>query len=481
MNRGVRICTWEVDDPVAIARLFELGADAVETNDPAVGVASAIDFAPRRGPPVEMSYVIGADVGSQSVKAVLMSRGRRGDRGARARPARCSFPAPGWAEQQPGEWTLGARGHDPAGPRGGGHRGRGDRDDRARVSGGRARAARFRPASPSAPRSSGSTGEPSTSARASPSAVGEDELVETHGAESRRVAYGAQGDVVPRSRAGALREDALARTGLDLRDRLADRRGRPGSRQRVVHPRSTTSPSVRGPSSLVDRAGLDAARLPQITRATEIVGALRPAAAAALGLTTGCRVVTGTGDEHGAALGAGALAPAVVVDITGTAEPVVAPSAELVLDETRLVETHAHAVDEMLLVENPGFVSGGSTRWLAELVGVSQGELLALAEHARPGMRRRRFIPALSGATTPRWNAQHARSVRGSRHESRRLVPRPGRARGMRIRAPRHRRPARRARARRRRDPRRRRRRAVAALAPDQGRRHGPAGARAHR
>jgi glycerophosphoryl diester phosphodiesterase len=38
-DRGVRICTWEVDDPAAIERLFELGADAVETNDPAVGVA----------------------------------------------------------------------------------------------------------------------------------------------------------------------------------------------------------------------------------------------------------------------------------------------------------------------------------------------------------------------------------------------------------------------------------------------------------
>jgi glycerophosphoryl diester phosphodiesterase len=38
-GRGIRICTWEVDDPSAIERLFELGADAVETNDPAVGVA----------------------------------------------------------------------------------------------------------------------------------------------------------------------------------------------------------------------------------------------------------------------------------------------------------------------------------------------------------------------------------------------------------------------------------------------------------
>lgn len=37
--RGVRICTWTADDPAAIERLFELGADAVETNDPALGVS----------------------------------------------------------------------------------------------------------------------------------------------------------------------------------------------------------------------------------------------------------------------------------------------------------------------------------------------------------------------------------------------------------------------------------------------------------
>ena len=38
------------------------------------------------------------------------------------------------------------------------------------------------------------------------------------------------------------------------------------------------------------------------------------------------------------------------------------------LDESGLVETHAHAVPGTLLVENPGFVSGGSTLWLARVV-----------------------------------------------------------------------------------------------------------------
>lgn len=44
-ERGMRICTWTVDDPAAMTRLFELGADAVETNDPALGVLVRDAFA----------------------------------------------------------------------------------------------------------------------------------------------------------------------------------------------------------------------------------------------------------------------------------------------------------------------------------------------------------------------------------------------------------------------------------------------------
>jgi xylulokinase len=137
-----------------------------------------------------------------------------------------------------------------------------------------------------------------------------------------------------------------------------------------------------------------------------VIGPLRARTAAELGLSTRCQVVVGTGDDHAAALGAGALHPEVVVDITGTAEPVAVPSTAVVVDEQRLVETHAHAADGLLLVENPGFVSGGSTQWLAGLLGVSQGELFSLAAAAAPGAGGVLFLPALSGSTAPRWNGR---------------------------------------------------------------------------
>jgi xylulokinase len=95
----------------------------------------------------------------------------------------------------------------------------------------------------------------------------------------------------------------------------------------------------------------------------------------------------------------------VIVDVTGTAEPVCAPADQVVLDPQRLVETHAHAVPGRLLVENPGFVSGGSTLWLAESVlGVDQGAVFDLAARAPAGADGVIFLPALSGSMAPRWN-----------------------------------------------------------------------------
>jgi xylulokinase len=156
---------------------------------------------------------------------------------------------------------------------------------------------------------------------------------------------------------------------------------------------------------LIDAAGLDRAKLPEIGRSTDVAGTLTPEAAQALGLTTNCTVVVSTGDDHASCLGAGGVHPGVVIDIVGTAEPVGVASRSVVFDETRLVETHAHAVDNMYLIENPGFVSGGNTLWFAKnVLGVSQQEFFHLAGQSEPGAHGVRFIPALTGSMAPRWN-----------------------------------------------------------------------------
>lgn len=160
---------------------------------------------------------------------------------------------------------------------------------------------------------------------------------------------------------------------------------------------------------MLEATGIDVSLLAPISAARSVAGTLLPSVAADLGLDPRCRVVVGTGDEHGACLGAGAIREDVLCDITGTAEPVACASTRPVIDPTGLVETHGHADERVWLVENPGFVSGGSVRWYLDLTGETESSLDAAA-NVSPGSDGVTFLPALSGSTTPRWN-EHARGV----------------------------------------------------------------------
>ena len=161
---------------------------------------------------------------------------------------------------------------------------------------------------------------------------------------------------------------------------------------------------------MLEATGLHAEQLGRVAHAREVAGPLTVGAADELGLTTACRVVVGTGDEHGAALGAGVIRPGIVCDITGTAEPVGVAALEPIIDPTGLLETHGHADERAWFIENPGFVSGGSVRWYLDIVGGDEARLDAEAAAVPPGSGGVTFIPALAGSTTPRWD-EHARGV----------------------------------------------------------------------
>ncbi len=158
---------------------------------------------------------------------------------------------------------------------------------------------------------------------------------------------------------------------------------------------------------LLESFDLLPAQLGEILDASDVAGTLTAEAAALTGLSTNGAVLVGTGDEHAGSIGAGAVDEGLITDVTGTAEPVTVASKTVVLDYHGLVETHAHAMKGFYLVENPGFVSGGSTKWLAEnVLNVSQVEFFELAAASPPGADGVIFLPTLSGAMTPRWNGR---------------------------------------------------------------------------
>lgn len=158
-------------------------------------------------------------------------------------------------------------------------------------------------------------------------------------------------------------------------------------------------------------------KLVPICAANAIIGHLRPTVALELGLNPHTIVTTGCGDEHAACLGAGVIRPGLVCDIAGTAEPVAAASLEPIFDPGKLVETHCHAVPDLWLLENPGFVSGANYRWfrdqfapgeiaLAAEKDLDPYDLLNLAaEKIPPGSDGLLMLPTLMGAVTPTWNA----------------------------------------------------------------------------
>jgi xylulokinase len=167
---------------------------------------------------------------------------------------------------------------------------------------------------------------------------------------------------------------------------------------------------------LCARFGVELDHLAPIHPATEVLGRLRPAVAKELGLSEQTLVMVGCGDEHAACLGAGVVQPGLVGDIIGTAEPVCAASRDLLFDPTGLVETHCHADSALWLLENPGFVSGANYRWFCEQFaplerqaaserGISPYALIDEAAAAVPaGSEGLILLPCLMGAMTPTWN-----------------------------------------------------------------------------
>ncbi|MGD0574893.1 MAG: FGGY family carbohydrate kinase [Anaerolineales bacterium] len=173
--------------------------------------------------------------------------------------------------------------------------------------------------------------------------------------------------------------------------------------------------------ALCDLFAIDPRKLPPIRSAYEVLGGLHLAAAEELGLPAGIPVVVGCGDEQAATLGAGVTQPGQICDVAGTAEPVCAVGRECLFDEAHLVETHCHAVPDHWFLENPGFLSGANLSWFRDQFvargaspsgdqGVSYFQLDQAAASIPSGAEGLLMLPCLMGAMTPTWNA----SARGT-------------------------------------------------------------------
>ena len=151
---------------------------------------------------------------------------------------------------------------------------------------------------------------------------------------------------------------------------------------------------------------IDAERLPPVAPSDAVVGTVTSAFAEATGLSLETVVVCGCGDEMGATLGAGLADAGSVCDVLGTAEPVCAVSDRPLREPSRIVECHPHAAPERWLLENPGWASGAAYRWFRdELGGFDYEELNRLAARAPAASDGLVFLPWMGGAMAPAWEA----------------------------------------------------------------------------
>ncbi len=158
-------------------------------------------------------------------------------------------------------------------------------------------------------------------------------------------------------------------------------------------------------AALLDAFGVAPEELPEIAEAGDLAGTLTAGGAALTGLAEGLPVAVGTGDDFSAPLGAGLTAPGRVACVLGTAEVVGALDPAPKIDPRGLVETHGYAGGGFY-IENPGWLSGGALSWLRELLGIADFAAFdRLAAEVGAGAGGVTFLPALSGAMAPEWNA----------------------------------------------------------------------------
>ena len=156
---------------------------------------------------------------------------------------------------------------------------------------------------------------------------------------------------------------------------------------------------------LLNLFGIDCAELPDLADATDTAGKLSVEGSRLTGLAAGIPVAVGTGDDFSTPLGAGAVAPGRLVCVLGTAEVVGAVHPTAAVDQGGLVETHAFA-GQTYYIENPGWLSGGALAWFNQVFGLHDFKQLdELADSVPPGSDGLTFLPGLSGTMAPEWVA----------------------------------------------------------------------------
>jgi len=160
---------------------------------------------------------------------------------------------------------------------------------------------------------------------------------------------------------------------------------------------------------LCEAVGVTPELFPRLVSGHEIAGHVTDDAATGTGLPAGTPVTGGTVDGPAAALEAGVIDEGQAAEMTGTSTVLILPSARP-RSEPALVAMR-HAAPGRWLLLGAMVASGGSLRWLRDLLGEQSFDSLTAEAEAEPaGANGLVFLPYMMGERSPIWDSD-ARGV----------------------------------------------------------------------
>jgi len=170
-------------------------------------------------------------------------------------------------------------------------------------------------------------------------------------------------------------------------------------------------------NELIDRAGVDASRLPELTGSLRVLATIRPDVADALGLRRDVDVVTSANDSIAAAFGAGAFDPGQAAIMIGTTGVLTVHHPVRHVDTEKFIVTMPSALeDRYYVVAEAGLAGKLLEAALSEVTGLDLPDgppleifeqALSLAGKSTPGSGGVMFLPWVFGAQAPAPDARH--------------------------------------------------------------------------
>ncbi|MDO4522106.1 MAG: xylulokinase [Eubacteriales bacterium] len=188
--------------------------------------------------------------------------------------------------------------------------------------------------------------------------------------------------------------------------------------------------SLKWSEEIIEYAGIDPDKLPEVKPSTFVAGPVTEEAAKATGLAAGTPVVLGAGDGVTANVGAGSIRPGKTYCCMGTSAWITTTTEKPIFDPYMRSVTWAHAVPGLYAPNGTMQTAGGSYSWLKNTIcrfetyqaaqqNCSPYDLINEEIAKSPaGANGVLFLPYLLGERAPRWNAEAKGAFLGLKAET---------------------------------------------------------------